>query len=170
MRVPQFERYARLSQGAALLVVGAIIGAAVYQSIFFMNFNALKNVTMEMEDRLQQYEDDIKRLNQFKDQHTVIKSIQPVLEQAREKTKVKTLDELTKAELKRRIKEDLGVLIGRSIYDIDSDAKLARLLLERKVYMNVHDGDYVVEIKTMLVVDNMLRVWFTTQPLELPPR
>ncbi|MBW7459312.1 hypothetical protein ACFOLF_09155 [Paenibacillus sepulcri] len=167
MRVPPFERYARFSQGAALLVVGAIIGAAVYQSIFFTSFNSLKNVTMEMEDKLQQYEDDIKRLNQFKDQHTVIKSIQPVLEEAREKPVSPPLDELTKNELKKRIKEDLSVLIGRSIYDIDSDAKLARLLLESKVYMDVHGSNFRVGIKTMLVVDNVLRVWFV--PVKLTP-
>ncbi|QYR20402.1 hypothetical protein KZ483_21680 [Paenibacillus sp. sptzw28] len=161
MRVPQFERFAKLSQGAALLVVGAIIGAAVYHSVFMMNFDALRNTMMKMEEKLQQYEDDIKRLNQFKNQHTVIKSVLPVVEEDRESAgKADALDELTKKELKRRIKTDLAVLIGRSIYDIDSDAKIARLLLESKVYTSIYDKDYEIDIKTMLVADNVLRLWF----------
>src|SRR5690242_17072639 len=130
MRVPQFERYARLSQGAALFVVGAVIGAIVYHSVFFLNFEALKNTVIEQEDRLSQYEKDIRSLTQFKKQHTIIKSILPVLEEdlttAKKENKI---DELTERALKEIVRKELSVLIGRSIYDIDSDAKLARKLL-----------------------------------------
>ena len=43
MRVPPFERYSKLTQAVAFIVLGGIIGSIVYHSIFFMNFNALVN-------------------------------------------------------------------------------------------------------------------------------
>ncbi|WP_274652253.1 hypothetical protein [Paenibacillus humicola] len=169
MRVPQFERYARLSQGTALLIVGALIGALVYHSIFFMNFNALRTTNLELEERLIQSENDLEKLNQFKNQHTIIKSILPIMEESRTGGgRNAGMNELTKSILRATIRKELGVLIGRSIYDIDSDAKLARLLLARKEY-TVQDKEYAVEIKTMLVADNVLRVWFTAKEKEPPP-
>ena len=168
MRVPPFERYARLSQGTALLVVGAIIGAIVYHSIFLMSFDALRKTNMDLEEKLSQSTDDIKKLNQFKNQHTVIKSILPVMEDDLVKSSGAKIDELTKKVLKGKIRDELEVLVGRSIYDIDSDAKLARLLLARKEY-TVLDKEYTIEIKTMLVVDNVLQVWFTSKVKEPPP-
>jgi len=68
--------------------------------------------------------------------------------------------------LKRKLRDNLEVLLGHSIYDIDSDAKIARLLLDQKVYTDIYKKDYTVQIKTMLVVDNVLRVWFKAQVLE----
>jgi hypothetical protein len=169
MRVPQFERYARLSQGAALLVVGAIIGAIVYHSIFFLNFEALKNTVIDLEDKLSQNEKDIQRLTQFKKQHTIIKSILPIMEEdviaADGNTKI---DELTERVLKEKIREELDVLVGRSIYDIDSDAKLARQILARKQY-KVLEKEYTIEIKTILVADNVLQVWFKAREQNQTP-
>ncbi len=79
MRVPPFERYSKITQAVAFMVVGGIIGSIVYHSIFFMNFNALVNINREQEDTIAEYEERIQKLNQFKDQHTVIKIVLPVL-------------------------------------------------------------------------------------------
>ncbi|UVI31887.1 hypothetical protein [Paenibacillus spongiae] len=163
MRVPMFERYHALMQGAAGFMVGLIVGAIVYHSIFLLNFEAIKNMNGQLEEKLNQYETDIKQLKQFKTQHTVIKSVLPIIEQDLK------LDELTQTALKKKLRDNLKVLIGRSIYEIDSDAKMARLLLSGKVYTDIYKKDYTVEIKTMLVVDNVLQVWFKAKVLERPP-
>lgn len=161
MRIPPFERYAVLTQAVAFILVGAVIGAIAYHSIFVMNFNALINVNRGLEDRLTEYEERIQKLNQFKDQHTVIKSISATLLDNRGNKEGKdSMSEVTKSELKRRLKKELSVFIGTSIYKIDYNAEMARLLLDGKVYANVNGKDYTVEIKTMLIVDNILQVWF----------
>ncbi|BBH21489.1 hypothetical protein Back11_28340 [Paenibacillus baekrokdamisoli] len=170
MRVPPFERFAKFTQAVAFIVVGAIIGAMAYHSVYVMNFNALINTNRGLEDRLVDYEERIQKLNQFKDQHTVIKSISATLLDNREKKEEHdAMGELTKSELKRRIKKELSVFIGTSIYKIDYNAEMARLLLDGKVYTDVNGKDYTVEIKTMLIVDNILQVWFKasiyTRPL-----
>ncbi|MCQ6558560.1 hypothetical protein [Paenibacillus mendelii] len=162
MRVPQFERYHAFMQGAAGFVIGMIVGAIVYHSIFLVNFEAIKNMNGQLEEKLNQYEEDMKQLKKFKTQHTVIKSILPILE----KDSKSPLDELTQTALKKELRDNLTVLIGRSIYEIDSDAKMARLLLSGKVYADIYKKDYTVEIKTMLVVDNVLQVWFKAKVLE----
>lgn len=163
MRVPPFERYSKLTQAVAFMVVGGIIGSIIYHSIFFMNFNTLVNTNRDLEDRIEEYKERIQKLNQFKDQHTVIKIVLPVLLDNRGEKEQNAIGELTKSELKKRLKAELGVFIGSSIYKIDYNAEMARLLLNGKIYTNVYGKDYSVEIKTMLIVENVLRVWFKAE-------
>ncbi|MBW7477033.1 hypothetical protein K0T92_20150 [Paenibacillus oenotherae] len=169
MRVPPFDRYTSFTQAAAVALIGALIGAMVYHAIFLMNFNALRSTNSELEDKLADYEDRIHKLTQYRNQHSIIHNVLPILLETREDGVIKkNVDELTKAELKRRLKKDLNVFIGTSIYDIDSNAELARLLLNRKIY-EAGSKEYTVEIKTMLIVDNVLRVWFKAKLYERPP-
>ncbi|WP_219836005.1 hypothetical protein [Paenibacillus sp. R14(2021)] len=164
MRVPPFERYARFTQAVAFLVLGSILGAMAYHAVFFMNFDALRNTNTELEDKLIDYEDRIEKLNQFKNQHTVVKSILPIMLDKSESSSVNILDEQTKLLLKTQLKKDLSVFLGTSIYKINSNAELARLLLDRKIYTVEGNKEYTVEIHTMLVVDNVLQVWFVATP------
>lgn len=170
MRVPPFDRFVRGMQMLGVLILGIIIGAIVYNSFYLARFEALINLKSDLEVQLEQYEQDIKHLNQFKNQHTVIKSIKPRIEkEAGQNTGRPDLNQVTEAELIKRIKEDLRIFLGKSIYDIDSDASFARQLLEKKVYMDVQHKDYTIEVKTILVVDNVLQVWIKVREYTKPP-
>lgn len=153
-----------------VLTLGMIIGAILYNSIYLAQFEALITLKSELEVKLEQYEQDIKNLKQFKNQHTVIKSVLPRIEkEAGQYTGRPNLDQVTEAELIKRIKEDLKSFLGQSIYEIDSDAKFARKLLEKKVYTDVYNKDYTIEVKTILVVDNVLHVWIKVRNYTKPP-
>ncbi len=92
---------------------------------YLAQFEALINLKSELEEKLEQYEQDIQGLKQFKNQHTVIKSVLPRIEkEAGQNTGRPDLDQVTEAELIKRIKEDLKSFLGQSIYEIDSDAKV----------------------------------------------
>lgn len=170
MRLPPFDRYVRAMQSFGVLLLGILIGAIIYNSLFQARFNSLISLKSELEMKLDQYEADIDNLKKFKDQHTVIKSILPRIETENGASTAKPkLDLVTEAELIKRIKEDLSVFIGQSIYEIDSDAMFARKLLAKKVYSNVLRKDYTVEITTMLVVDNVLQVWVKVRLYDRPP-
>ncbi|CAM3316528.1 hypothetical protein PALU110988_15585 [Paenibacillus lupini] len=170
MRVPPFERYMKWLQMCGVLLLGMLLGAIVYNSIYHAQFDALVSLKSELEVKLEQYETDIESLTEFKNQHTVIKSVLPhIEEEAGQKTDKPKLDKVTEAQLIKRIKADLSVFLGQSIYEIDSDAKLARKLLSRKIYTNVLEKDYTVEITTMLLVDNKLQVWVKVRLYERPP-
>lgn len=169
MRIPPFERYGFLTRTVAILLVGAICGAIAYHAVYLMNFNALRTTNSELEDRLADYEDRIHKLTQYRNQHSVVQSVLPVLLETKENGIIKKkVDELTKAELKRKLKKDLNVFIGTSIYEIDSNAELARLLLNSKIY-TAGGKEYTVQINTMLIVDNVLRVWFKARLYERLP-
>lgn len=170
MRVPPFERFVRGLQMVGVFTLGMIIGAIVYNSIYLAKTEALINLKSDLEVKLEQYEQDIKYLNQFKNQHTVIKSVLPRIEkEAGQNTGRPELDQLTEAELIKRIKDDLKSFLGQSIYEIDKDAKFARKLLEKKVYLDVYNKDYSIEVKTILVVDNVLHVWIKVRDYAKPP-
>lgn len=170
MRVPAFDRFARGLQFAGVFILGMIIGAILYNSLYLAQFQALIILKSELEEKLEQYEQDIQGLKQFKNQHTVIKSVLPRIEkEAGQNTGRPELDHVTEAELIKRIKEDLKSFLGQSIYEIDSDAQFARNLLEKKVYMDVYNKDYSIEVKTILVVDNVLHVWIKVRYYTKPP-
>lgn len=155
---------------AGVLILGMIIGAIIYNSIFIARFEALISLKSELEVQLEQYEQDMNHLKEFEKQHTVIKSLLPRIErEAGQDSKRPRLDQVTEAELIKRIKADLKIFIGRSIYEIDSDASLARSLLEQKVYTDVYNNDYTIKMKTILVVDNVLQVWIEVRGYTKPP-
>ncbi|MDQ0061189.1 hypothetical protein [Paenibacillus harenae] len=160
MRLPPFYRFVRGLQLAGVLMLGMLIGAIVYNSIYIAQFERIVSLKSELEVQLEQYEQDIKHLKEFKNQHTVIKGIIPRIEtEAGQNSSKPNLDKVAEAELIKRIKEDLTPYIGKSIYEIDSDAQFARILLGRIVYNDVYGKDYAVEVKTMLVADNVLHLW-----------
>jgi hypothetical protein len=167
MRVPAFDKYVNAMRLAGVFLVGAIVGAAVLHSLFVAKFEANYNTVNALQSKLEQYKEDIEKLKLYKNQHTVIKSIQiRVLEEAPPATK---LDRMTETELAKRLKKDLLILIGRSIYDIDAEATIARKLLENKTYEDVNGKDYRVQIKTVLLADNVLQVWMSASIKAKPP-
>lgn len=160
MRVPPFERYVRGMQAFGVFLLGMVVGAVVLNSLFVAQFQALYQTQDELEARLEQYDQEVKDLLKYKNQPTVIKSMQIRLYQEESGTR---LDKTAEAELIKRAKEDLITFIGRSIYEIDSDAKFVRKLLERKVYEDVYGKDYIVELKTVLLAENKLQIWMSAK-------
>ncbi|WP_028611896.1 hypothetical protein [Paenibacillus harenae] len=170
MRVPPFERWVRGMQMTGVLVLGMIIGAIVYNSFYLAQTEALITLKSELEMQLEQNAQDMENLKDFKNKHTVIKSVQPRIEtETGLKSDRPKLDQVTEAALIKKIKEDLDIFLGRSIYEIDSDAKFARKLLDRKVYTDIYGKDYSIQIKTILVVDNVLQVWVHVDNYTKPP-
>lgn len=155
MRIPPFERFVRFTQGVGLVLAGMVIGAAFYHALFQAQFDRAANQIGKLEDQLNERDNDLSKLNQFKEQHSVIKTVQIRFE---ESSDAAGLDEPMKARLKAMLHKDLLVLEGQSIYEIDRESRLARELLAGKVYRD-KDKSFSLEIKTVLVVDNKLQVW-----------
>ncbi|MNC81422.1 hypothetical protein D3C75_1345470 [compost metagenome] len=49
------------------------------------------------------------------------------------------------------------------MFDIDADGKLARLLLDGKIYIE-REKEYAVRIRTMLVMEGVLQIWVEISP------
>lgn len=167
MRLPPFERYVRGLHFAGVFLLGMIAGGVVLNSLFVAQFEALYHTKNNLEVKLEQYEQDIKKFTQYKNQHSVIKSIK--LRIGEEGDLRHRPDKLSEAELLKLVKEDLSTLLGHSIYEIDSNAKFARKLLESKVYTDINGKDYKVALKTILLVDNVLQIWMSASSYAKPP-
>ncbi|MCM3747967.1 hypothetical protein M3223_11455 [Paenibacillus pasadenensis] len=161
MRVPPFARFVRFSQAAGLVLCGMIIGAALYHSLFQAQFDRVINLKGELEDQLNERDYELEQLSKFKKQHSVIKTVQIRFEDS---PGAAGMDEPAKSRLKAQLHDDLIVLVGRSMYEIDRESRLARELLAGKVYRD-RDKRFALDIKTVLVVDNRLQVWVSVRTL-----
>jgi hypothetical protein len=155
MRVPSFSRFQRFMQGMAFFVCGLVVGSAVYSALENTVVNQTILDNYKLQDEVNSLKEDLKDIQQVRKEN-VIHQITPYIEVPKNKP---DLDILTVTELKKALKEDLSIFIGRSIYTINTDAKFAERLLKKKIYNPIGDRDYEVSVKTMLVVDGVLQVW-----------
>jgi len=165
MRVPPFYRFRRLSAALGIFMLGMVAGAAVYNGLLAAKFDALVERLHETEEKLGEYELEIRKLTNYRNQHGTIRSVVLHIETGRGPDGTpQPLDAVTETRLKQQLRRDLAAFLGRSVYDIDSEARLARLLLDGKVYKGLKDAEYVVEIRTVLVADGTMTVWVTARP------
>ncbi|WP_054957044.1 hypothetical protein [Paenibacillus dakarensis] len=153
MRIPPHGRFRPFYQAASIFVLGMIVGSVVYNSLYHAAYNKMWENNQDLQIKISQYEEDIKHLKKYSKQPTVIKEIKIRAEQTEE-----PLDSLILKEIIKGMGKDLTALRGRSIFDIDTDSKLTRSLLEDKIY-TVREKDYKVKIRTMLVMEGVLQIW-----------
>ncbi|AIQ46263.1 hypothetical protein R70723_10510 [Paenibacillus sp. FSL R7-0273] len=163
MRIPPFQRFRRFSQISAVFVLGMITGAVMYNAIFHIGYNVLWLDNQDLRVQLAQYSKDIKTLKKYNNTSTVIREIKLRTEGSKSKDGADALDQVTLKEIISRMSEDLEPMRGRSMFDIDTDSKLARLLLDGKLYI-VREKEYSVRIRTMLVMEGVLQIWVEVNP------
>jgi hypothetical protein len=151
MRIPSTVRYR--SKLTAFLVLGMVLGSVLYHTIFHASFNHLWLENQELLIQKKQFEEDNNSLKKYSTKQTVIKEIKIRAEQ-----QDPPLDTLIVREILHKVGKDVEVLRGRSVYEIDTDSKLARALLNSKAYL-VREKNYIIQIKTMLVAESMLQIW-----------
>ncbi|AZK48107.1 hypothetical protein [Paenibacillus lentus] len=155
---PTIEEFRRFIQLTAIFVLGMVVGSVVYNIIYQTSYNTLWIQNKDLQIQLYQAEEDNKTLKKYNKRSTVIKEIK-----IRVEDRDPPLDSLAVKEVVQQLHEELEVLRGRSIFEIDSDGKMARTLLNRKIYA-VRDKEYSIQIKTMLVSEGVLQVWVDMRP------
>ncbi|OKP75741.1 hypothetical protein A3844_10290 [Paenibacillus helianthi] len=163
MRVPPFQRYRRFSQISAVFVLGMVVGSVMYNAIFHMGYNVLWLNNQALRVQIEQYRKDIQTLKKYNNTSTVIREIKLRTEESTGKEGTAPLDPVTMKEIIRKMSTDLEPMRGRSMFDIDTDGKLARLLLDGKIYI-VREKEYAVRIRTMLVMEGVLQIWVEIGP------
>jgi transcription initiation factor TFIIIB Brf1 subunit/transcription initiation factor TFIIB len=157
MRVPPFERYEKSLVGAGLFLVGLIVGCALFMTIYQRNFSLLSIQNQQMRTEIESLKTTNENLSfkQKKATQTVIHSIKVVFERKNEPAK---LDEISENELRKKIAQDLQFLNGKAIARIKEDPLLYRNLIDGKTYHAIHERDYIVYVRTLLVVEAELTV------------
>lgn len=155
---PALKGFKRFMQLVAVFLLGMVAGSIVYNMIYQTSYNKLWVENKDLQIQLFQAEEDNKTLKKYRKHSTVIKEIQIRVEE-----RDPPLDTLAVKEVVQQLHGELEVLRGRSIFEIDSDAKMARTLLNRKIYL-VREKEYAIQVKTMLVSDGVLQVWVDIRP------
>ncbi|WP_342439247.1 hypothetical protein NSS79_10150 [Paenibacillus sp. FSL L8-0436] len=163
MRIPPFHRYRRFSQISAVFVLGMVAGAVAYNAIFHMGYNVLWLNNQDLRVQIEQYRKDILTLKKYNNTSTVIREIKLRTEDSKVKDGAAALDPVTTKEIISKMVSDLEPMRGRSMFEIDTDGKLARLLLDGKIYI-VREKEYAVKIRTMLVMEGVLQIWVEINP------
>lgn len=163
MRMPPFQYFRRFSQITAVFVLGMVIGSVVYNAVYHASYNVLWLNNQDLRVQIEQYEKDILTLKKYNNTSTVIRQIKIRAEESKVKEGTDPLDQITVKEIIRKMNSDLAPMRGRSVFDIDTDGKMARLLLDGKIYV-VRDKEYAVSIRTMLVMEGVLQIWVEINP------
>lgn len=163
MRVPPFHQFRKFSQLSAVFVLGMVAGSMVYNAMFHIGFNTLWLENQDLRVQNEEYEKNILTLKKYKNSSSVIKEIKIRTESSAAKADSETLDSAIVKEIVRKMGTDLEPMRGRSVFEIDEDSKMARLLLSGKVYI-VREKEYAVSIRTMLVMEGVLQIWVEISP------
>ncbi len=164
VRVPPFSRFRRFTQISAIFMLGIVVGAVIYNAIFHVGYNVLWLQNQDLRVDIEQYQEDIKTLKKYNNTSTVIREIKIRSEESKSKED-NPLDPVTVKLIISKMGSDLEPMRGRSMFDIDTDSKLVRLLLDGKLYI-VRDKEYSVKIRTMLVMEGVLQIWVEISPFK----
>ncbi|MZQ84983.1 hypothetical protein GQF01_22990 [Paenibacillus sp. 5J-6] len=159
MRIPPFARYQRLLANFALMVSGAIIGSAVYMSIHQHTYTQLY---VEMHKYLQENRDlrnDIDSLNKTKNKQSLINIVNVHLVS---KNQDELISEDIQKEIESDIKSELKLVIGQKATYVKDAQPLYEKLITQKTYI-LHDKKYIVEVKSIVLIQTELTVWITAQ-------
>ncbi|WP_339316284.1 hypothetical protein [Paenibacillus sp. FSL R10-2734] len=165
MRVPPFSRFRRFTQISAIFVLGIVVGAVIYNAIFHVGYNVLWLQNQDLRVDIEQYQEDIKTLKKYNNTSTVIREIKIRSEESKAQEGSTPVDPVTLKLILSEIRSDLEPMRGRSMFDIDTDSKLVRLLLDGKLYI-VREKEYSVKIRTMLVMEGVLQIWVEISPFK----
>lgn len=153
------NKWIQAVRSSALIVLGMVFGAIIYNTVWHNRFNELWIMNQDLRLQLQQTQEDNKTLQQLNGRQTVIKKIKITAEQS----SAQKIDAVDIKEIIRQLYTDIEVLRGRDIFEIDSDSRLVRTLLNRKIY-TIREKEYAIQIKTMLVMEHVLQVWIEVHP------
>ncbi|ANE48450.1 hypothetical protein SY83_21625 [Paenibacillus swuensis] len=156
MRVPSMERFAHLAQIAGIFLCGLVVGCALFNSVFHLQMEKVLKSNREYKEQIEELQDEAKVSETYKNKQ-VISKIMVRIEKNPADNEVK---QIAQEQIKNSLQKELSILKGNSIYDIDRDAKIARLLLNKKRY-TVDGNDYTIAVKTMLLVDKVLHIWIS---------
>lgn len=161
MRVPSPYLIGRYMRAAGLLIAGAIIGSAVFMSIYQHNFNLL----FLENQRLQTENDELRKtldpLLKNKNRPSLVSQLKIHLASPMDG---KELDEVTATELRRILQNDLEPLRGRTV-DAAADSMLvAKRIIERKVYRLSDDQEFTLELQLSVFKGDTLSIWVMASP------
>lgn len=157
MRVPPFERYRRLMQGSGLFfLVGVIVGCALFLAVNRRTIDLVYTRNLELQAQIEILHKEMKLLHKTSNRAGVIKKLDIRVLQGGKNT----IDKGTEQELRRRVRDDLSIVLGRDSAAFGESYPLYEKLISGKVYHGILEKkNYTVTVRTMMLVQTELIVW-----------
>lgn len=163
MKVPRFVRYDGYLRALGLIIAGMVIGAALFLAVFSHNMNIIITENRELLSENETLMEETANLRKSKNQQTTINLLN-IVNTELISAQQQQLDKITESELKRRIhKEFAKVVVGKKVSDFAESKELYEQILTEKPILGVLEKDYVINVKTMLLLGTELRVWVTVK-------
>ncbi|KQX45896.1 hypothetical protein ASD40_18855 [Paenibacillus sp. Root444D2] len=159
MRIPPFARYQRLLSSLGLMLSGAIIGSAIYMSIHQHTYNQLYVQMHKYLEENRDLLDDIENLNKTKNKQALINTVNVHL---LPKNQNELISEDIQKEIEVDVKSELKLVIGQKAAFVRDSQPLYERIITQRTYI-LHDKKYVVEIKSIILIQTELTVWITAQ-------
>lgn len=160
MRVPNFSRYAHWLAGFGLFAAGAVIGSALFMALYQEQFTFITLQNIKLVDENNKLHETLESLRSARSREGYIWEINVEIEQTGQGEE---LDELTAAEIVRRVREDLKLLVGKPAAHIKDYPDLYRKIVDGTVYAGIRDRDYRIQFRMMAVIHSELTVRIAVQ-------
>lgn len=141
------------------MAAGAIIGSAIFMSIFQKNFNLMYIKMHNYQQENAKLLLDIDYLNKTRNKQTLVSSINVYLQNPEDQEK---LSENIQKEIESLIKQELKLAIGQKAAYVRDAQSLYEQLISQKILL-IHDKNYSVQVKTIILIQNELTLWITAK-------
>jgi len=159
VRVPPFDRYQRFLAGFGLFLSGAIIGSAVYMSIHQHTYNQLYVQMHKYLEENRDLREDIDNLNKTRNKQALINVVNVYLVP---KNQEDIISEDIQKEIEGDVKSELKLVIGQKAAYVRDAHPLYERLITQRTY-TLHDKKYVVEVKSIVLIQTELSIWITAE-------
>ena len=164
MRVPPFERYVRFLSGFGLLLSGGVIGGALFMGLYQEGFTTLVLENERLRQENVQLSKDIDSLQKYKNRQSVVGKINVYVQKTGADSA--PLEEFVETEVRSRVYNDLQVVTGQPLSAIANNPLMYQNLIDKKIYTGIHEKDYIVNLKTMMIQPGQLTVWITVREVK----
>ncbi|WP_409345296.1 hypothetical protein [Paenibacillus sp. MBLB4367] len=159
MRIPVFQRYRRGLAGLGLFLCGMVVGSAVYMSMHQYSYSLVHAEKERLKVEKDDLQKNLENMNNVKNRQAYISSIDIVIEQ----NEKHPIDIKTEGEIIKSVRKDLSALRGKPVARVKEDLPIYRKLIDNKVYVGVFERDYMVEVKSVLVIQSELTFYIAVR-------
>ena len=149
------------TKGLGLLVVGGVIGAAIFMIIYQHNFSLIVEENQILRNQTIELSEDLDHLRKNEKKHTVIRQIDTRLQE----DSTQRLAASIKEELEKKVRDSLKIVYDQKISTAKENILVYEKLISARNSYVVLDKNFYVTVKFFTLIGTELTVWFTAKEI-----
>jgi len=152
------------TQGIGLLLLGGIIGAAIFMLVYHHNFSVIVDENHILRNQTIELTEDLDHMRKNEKKQTVIKQIDARLQE----DGTQHLTASLKEELEKKVRSSLKIVYEQKITTAKENIFVYEKLITNRNNYLVLDKHFNVTVKFFTLIGTELTVWFTVKEVHLP--